>query len=78
MAQTTAQTIIDDTIMALRVEAGQAGDTAQVAICDRALSGSQRARAECARVIRMVDDQRNQHEDDKLYTCPDCDEEMLY
>jgi hypothetical protein len=41
----------DTEIEALRYEAGCAGDTEQVAICDRALQGNDAARAECARVI---------------------------
>lgn len=43
--------ITDDQIEALRIEAGQAGDATQVAICQRALDGDAAARAECARVI---------------------------
>ena len=39
-------------IATLRQEAAVAGDLAQVAICDRALAGSRRAQAECARAIR--------------------------
>lgn len=38
-------------IVALRDEAGEAGDTDQVAICALALRGDLAARAECARVI---------------------------
>ena len=50
---TTTQTIdiTDDQIDALRTEAGQVGDAAQVAICEQALDGDAAARAECARVI---------------------------
>lgn len=44
--------ITDEQIEALRVEAGAAGDTDQVTICDRVLAGDPEARAECARVIR--------------------------
>ena len=44
-------TITDEQIIALREEAGNAGDTEMVAICNRAMAGSQRARKECARVI---------------------------
>ena len=47
----TISTITNEQIEALRAEAGAAGDTAQVAICDRALDGDAVARAECARVI---------------------------
>lgn len=43
--------ITDAQIEALRTEAGAAGDSAQVAICDRAREGDESARAECARVI---------------------------
>lgn len=46
-----AAEITDAQIEALRTEAGGAGDSAQVAICDRALQGDESARAECARVI---------------------------
>jgi hypothetical protein len=42
---------LDERIEALRDEAGQAGDLAQVALCNRALEGDQDARVECARVI---------------------------
>lgn len=45
---TTAQ------VEALEQEAAQAGDDAQVAICRRALDGSQRAWRECQRVIRAA------------------------
>ena len=44
-------TVTDEQIRALRHEQGCAGDTAQVAICDRALDGDDTARAECADVI---------------------------
>lgn len=50
----TTQTHIDitnDQIEALRAEAGEAGDMAQVAICERALAGDMAARVECAHVI---------------------------
>lgn len=43
---------LQEQIERLRQEAGQAGDSAQVAICDRALAGSARATAICARIIR--------------------------
>jgi hypothetical protein len=43
--------IDDEQIAALRTEAGAHGDREQVALCDRALSGDEAARAECARVI---------------------------
>lgn len=46
-----ATQITDAQIEALRTEAGAAGDSGQVAICDRALDGNESARAECARVI---------------------------
>lgn len=42
---TTAQ------IEALKTEAGEHGDTKQVAICDQALAGDEKAVVECARVI---------------------------
>ena len=44
--------ITDSQIRDLSTEAASAGDIKQVAICQRALNGSQRARRECARVIR--------------------------
>jgi hypothetical protein len=43
--------ITDEQIEALRAEAGAAGDSTMVAICDRAIDGSETDRAECARVI---------------------------
>jgi hypothetical protein len=45
------RSISDEQIQALRIEAGEAGDLRQVAICDRALDGSARARRKCAGVI---------------------------
>lgn len=51
MTQTTTTHVTDEQIVILRAEAGAAGDTAQVAICDRALDGDVTARVECARVI---------------------------
>lgn len=45
-------TIDDTTIETLRTEAAEAGDLAQVAICERALAGNESARLECERVIR--------------------------
>ena len=54
-AQEAAQWLVKETpdsdIEELRTEAGEAGDEAQVALCDRALDGDMMARAECARVI---------------------------
>lgn len=47
-------TVTDDQIRALRQEAGQAGDTAQVALCTRALEGSRWARGRCATAIRAA------------------------
>lgn len=38
----------------LRSEAASAGDDAQVAICDRALSGDAKALEECVRVIQAA------------------------
>lgn len=40
-----------DNLRRLRAEAGEAGDLAQVALCDLALAGDQVAIAECRRVI---------------------------
>lgn len=56
--RTTADTITNEQITALRREAGAAGDTAMVAVCDRALAGSARARRECARVIADAEAQQ--------------------
>lgn len=57
---TTTDNITTDQIEQLRTEAGAAGDSDQVAICDRALAGDREAVAECARVISdaeaMADD----------------------
>lgn len=52
---TTAVTITNSQIEALREEAGAHGDLEQVAICDRALDGFKTDRAECARVIAEVE-----------------------
>jgi len=43
--------VTDEQIKALRDEAGAAGDSEQVVICDRALYGDDAARDECASVI---------------------------
>ena len=43
--------ITNEQIKTLRQEAAQAGDDAQVAICDRALDGDEQALAVCAEVI---------------------------
>jgi len=51
--------LADEQIRDLQREAGEAGDLAQVAICDRALEGDEAARAECARVIRAARAQRD-------------------
>lgn len=48
------RTITTAQIKALQTEAAEAGDMRQVAICDRALNGSVRARSICARVIRSA------------------------
>lgn len=47
----TLRSLMTSDLLAIRQEAAVAGDLAQVAICDRALNGSARARRECARVI---------------------------
>jgi hypothetical protein len=47
----TTTTITDEQIEALRTEAMAAGDAEQVAICDRASTGDEPSRVECARVI---------------------------
>lgn len=44
-------------IEALRTEAGQAGDLAQVALCDAALAGDEAALAECERVLNAWADE---------------------
>ena len=57
----TAETITDDQIQQLSDEAAQAGDGAQVDICERALGGDDEARASCAEAINdaraMLDDE---------------------
>jgi hypothetical protein len=58
MTAINATTITDAQIIALRAEAGAAGDTATWRACGRALNGSQRARRACARVIREAAAQR--------------------
>jgi len=52
---TTIDNITDTQIITLRIEAAQAGDEAQVALCDRALEGDDEARAECARTIAAAE-----------------------
>lgn len=44
--------VSDDDIRQLQVEAGFAGDTEQVDLCEQALEGDNVARVECVRVIR--------------------------
>jgi hypothetical protein len=44
-------TVDEDAIAALRTEAGEAGDLAQVALCDRALTGDAEALVECTALI---------------------------
>lgn len=51
--------ITESMIVALRAEAGKAGDLEQVAVCDRALTDDVEAIVECRRVI---DDARAQGE----------------
>ncbi len=46
--------VTTDMIAALRAEAAAAGDTATVRACDRALAGSARARAVCAKAINAA------------------------
>ena len=46
-----APAVTNKQIQSLRQEAGQAGDSDMVKICDKALNGNMKARAECARVI---------------------------
>jgi len=49
--------VVDEQLLALRREAAAAGDDHQVTLCTQALSGNERARRTCARVI---DDARRQ------------------
>ena len=56
----TAETITDEQIERLSDEAKAAGDSVQVDICERALSGDDEARGDCAEVIndaRAMDDE---------------------
>lgn len=53
------ENLTDDMIIALKNEAGNAGDEMQVSFCDDALEGDETARAECAQAItnaRAMDD----------------------
>jgi len=50
-AKNKLPTVTNKQIQSLRQEAGQAGDSDMVKICDKALKGDMKARAECARVI---------------------------
>jgi hypothetical protein len=54
MTTKATRTVTTKQIEELRDEAGAAGDMEQVRICERALRGSRRARAECVRVIATV------------------------
>lgn len=62
MATTTSETITTEQIQALRSEAGQHGDLAQVAICDTALTGDVTAIAICASVIMAAEAMRDDAE----------------
>mgnify|MGYP006921368559 CR=1 FL=1 len=53
-AHDTADLVSDEQIEALRREASEAGDAAQVAACNKALDGDAEARRECARVIQAA------------------------
>lgn len=48
---TANSTITDDQIEALAIEAGDAGDDAQVELCRKALAGNESARERCAQAI---------------------------
>lgn len=52
--QTKTIEITDEQIEALRTEAGEHGDLAQVELCDAALGGDEAARARCERAIRAA------------------------
>jgi hypothetical protein len=56
--RTTTTEITDDQIERLQQEAAQAGDSAQVAICERAMTGDDDARRECQRVVADAAAQR--------------------
>ncbi len=49
---TSEATVTTAQIKALRTEAAQAGDLAQVAVCDRAIEGDESAVAACTRAIQ--------------------------
>jgi hypothetical protein len=48
------ETVTVEQIEALRDEAGAAGDTEMVAICERAIDGDESAADECAKAIRAA------------------------
>ena len=50
-AKTTARNISANQIWNLLIEAGQAGDSALVRTCQRALAGSENARKQVAKVL---------------------------
>lgn len=52
---TTLATLSQRQINALRRNAAEAGDLKMVAICDRATSGSERARREVVKAIRAAE-----------------------
>lgn len=52
---TTFATVTNRQISTLRNEAATAGDIDQVRMCDRALSGSQRAIRGCVRAIQSAE-----------------------
>lgn len=49
--------ITDEQIEQLKIEAGQAGDDAQIALCVRALDGDEAARSACVEAIRDAEAQ---------------------
>ncbi len=52
---TTIDTITTEQIEALSFEAGCAGDTEMVAICERAIDGEEAAIKECVKAIREAE-----------------------
>lgn len=52
--------ISDEQIRQLSTEAAEAGDLAQVRVCERAMTGDERARLACAAIIRDAEAQRGE------------------
>lgn len=68
---TTTETVTAEQIETLRTEASEAGNAAQVVLCDAALAGDEGAKAKCVRAIRSAEAMA-----DSAGHCDHCDTEL--